>query len=102
VKQYCHRSNKLVAKAPKPESLCDTNLPSKTFDTYHDGDRSHAQLQEGVKEVCTYDEALAVWYHAREIGLERFLQVSVVQRQDSLHTLCTAFGGLPPIVPSDP
>lgn len=89
-----------TAKAPKTESHSEPESGWKDFHTDLDSDCPQEQLEK-VKGFCTYEEALAIRYHAREVGLEQFLQESVVERRSPLQTLCTAFGVPPPAIPAD-
>lgn len=91
-----------LAKAAKIELPSDTEPTLKGFFTEPDRADSKAQLDGRVKSVCTYDEALAIRYHARELGLEKFFQESVVQHHVPLHALCTAFCVPPPALLLDP
>ena len=81
------------------ESYSDGEPVLKAFYTGADSGGSQAQLGR-LNGFCTYEEALAIRYHAREIGLDQFFQDSVVQHRIPLQALCTAFGIPPPAVPA--
>jgi NAD+-dependent protein deacetylase SIR2 len=90
----------LVTKLEKDDSHRDKGSTLNAFHPDPDGGSSQARPQI-VNEVCTYEQALAIRYHAREIGLERFFQESVLQSRIPLQTLCAAFGVPLPAVGSD-
>jgi NAD+-dependent protein deacetylase SIR2 len=90
-----------IPKAAKPKKCSDAEPTAKDSHTDLDRGGSRPQLRH-VNELCTYDEALIIRYHAREIGPERFFEESVLRSRIPLQTLCTAFGVPLATVPPDP
>lgn len=90
-----------VTEAIKAEPHCETGSSGKKLQKDLDCSCSPAHHHETVNMASNYDETLAIRHHAREIGLEKFLQESFDQHLIPLQTLCTAFGVLSPTGPSD-
>jgi NAD+-dependent protein deacetylase SIR2 len=68
----------------------------------HANGPSHHQAHGKGNEDFTYEEALAIRYHARELGLDRFFDKCVIERRIPLRKLCAAFGTRLPTVLEDP
>ncbi|KAF7503369.1 hypothetical protein GJ744_003933 [Endocarpon pusillum] len=89
-----------IAKAEVPNSSDCMAPGSKDAQTAFENGSSPVRAQTG-NDLCTYEEALAIRYHVREIGLEHFFQNSVLEQRIPLQTLSTVFGVTLPTSPSD-
>lgn len=101
-KRSSEESEDTITKTVKAESLEGTEVSSKDVNADLNSFRVHSEFQRRVNTVCSYDEALAIRYHARTIGLEQFFHESIVQHRIPLQTLCSAFCVFSPAVAPDP
>jgi NAD+-dependent protein deacetylase SIR2 len=94
--------NELLTKVAKSKS--NSGLEIACLEAKRDLGKNSldAQIHIQSNDICPYDEALAIRYRAREIGLESFLQESVAQHRIQLQKLCQAFCIPVPVVPLDP
>ncbi len=100
--EFCPEADIAKAEVEVEVAQSDSCIAPGSEGSLIDFDPGSSSIRsEADNGSCTYEEALAIRYHVREIGLENFFQEYVLEQRIPLQTLSTVFGVALPSALSD-